>query len=189
VESDSYRGITYTVSGDGSFVTGTSALFFSITVNTATCKAAAFLRYGTSGEFKDYLRGLTSDGIIYDGEHNNFFLAPCNVGLDAFVPFSLSSSQRFFRFSLIFPALTLVADSPFLVSRNLFVQLLVVPLHLFGMFRLLHALYSVSKSLLVAEKGQVATFGECAPTFVLLIASIVGVWFIQPRVNRLYAQR
>jgi hypothetical protein len=108
------------------------------------------------------------------------------------IPVSESKASRdirFFRFSLIFSALTLVTVSPFLVSRNLFLQLLVVPLHLFGMFCLLHALYSVSKSLLVAEKRQVATFGDCAPTFVLLIASIVGVWFIQPRVNRLYAQR
>ncbi len=103
---------------------------------------------------------------------------------------SLSKQNiQFFRFALIFSALTFVTVSPFLVSRNLFVVVLALPVHLFGMFCLIHALYSMSKGLLVAEKKQEANFGDWAPTFLLLIASIVGIWFIQPRVNRLYAQR
>ena len=49
-------------------------------------------------------------------------------------------------------------------------------------------LYFVSKSLLIAETGKSATFSEYAGEFFLLWFYPIGVWLIQPRINRLYVK-
>ncbi len=49
-------------------------------------------------------------------------------------------------------------------------------------------LYFVSKNLVLAETSKSASFYDYAGPFFLIWFFPVGVWFIQPRINRLYGQ-
>jgi len=61
--------------------------------------------------------------------------------------------------------------------------LIIIPLHLFSMFAMFYSLYFVAKELTASEKQAPADFvGE----FFLLWFFPIGVWIIQPRVNRLF---
>ena len=65
--------------------------------------------------------------------------------------------------------------------------ILVVPIFLFALFCWAYAYYFVSKSLVAVEKGRAVTRKDYEPTILLLLVGFLGVWVIQPRINRLYA--
>jgi len=46
-----------------------------------------------------------------------------------------------------------------------------------------------SKSLVMVETGRRAKFYDYAGPFFLMWFFPIGIWFIQPRINRLYSQR
>jgi uncharacterized RDD family membrane protein YckC len=95
--------------------------------------------------------------------------------------------KGFFRIALLFPAVYILL---FLVSfgtSNPVFLALIFPLHLFATFCLLYDLYFVSKSLALVETGKQVSFPDYAGSFFLLWFFPIGVWFIQPKVNRLFA--
>lgn len=63
-----------------------------------------------------------------------------------------------------------------------------MPLLLLAAFCMFYNFYFVSKSLAIAETGKSAPFNEYAGAFFLLWFYPIGIWFIQPRINRLYAK-
>ena len=64
---------------------------------------------------------------------------------------------------------------------------IIFPLHLFSMFCLFYCLYFNAKALKTVELQKPVTFGDYAGEFFLLWFFPVGLWIIQPRVNRLFA--
>jgi hypothetical protein len=94
---------------------------------------------------------------------------------------------HYFRFAIIFPSLYLVAGLPFFLSRNPIAQTVIIPVHLLAMICLFFDFYFISKSLVMAEKGEVVTSNDYTVTWFLLFFSLIGIWLIQPRINRLYA--
>jgi hypothetical protein len=64
--------------------------------------------------------------------------------------------------------------------------ILVIPLHFFSMFCILYSLYFIAKSLKIAEGQRIVTFNDFAGEFFLIWFFPIGVWFIQPRINRLF---
>jgi hypothetical protein len=96
---------------------------------------------------------------------------------------------RHFHFAIIFSTLWFTMASPLLSRGGLVAKLFLFPMHFLAMSFLLYAFLFVSKSLAAAEKGGAVTFSEYGPYLFLLPASIIGIWFIQPRINRLYAER
>ena len=102
---------------------------------------------------------------------------------------SLKLNINYFRFAVIFPTLYLLAGLPFFLSRNHIVENFIIPIHLLAMICFFYALYFVSKSLVMAEKGEVVTRNDYTLTLFLLFFSLIGIWLIQPRINRLYALR
>lgn len=93
-----------------------------------------------------------------------------------------------FRLALIYPAVYLIAFFLF-VSQRSGMPALVIPFHLFAMFCMFYDLYFVSKSLVIAETGHAASFYDFSGPFFLLWFFPIGVWIIQPRVNRLFRDR
>jgi hypothetical protein len=49
-----------------------------------------------------------------------------------------------------------------------------------------YVLYFVSKSLVLAERSKPASFYDYAVPFLMILFFPIGIWMIQPRVNRLY---
>jgi hypothetical protein len=95
-----------------------------------------------------------------------------------------------FRVTLVYPALYAFSFLAFYKKVDSLPETVVIPLHLFAMFCFLHNIYFVSNQLVVAESGEpTGSFLDYAWPFLLLCCYPVGVWFIQPRINRLYAQR
>lgn len=65
--------------------------------------------------------------------------------------------------------------------------LLLLPLHLLSMAGIFYALYFVAKTLNAVERQRPVGLAECLGDFFLLWFFPVGIWFIQPRINRLFA--
>ena len=109
--------------------------------------------------------------------------------LSSIVQPALRLKIGFFRFALVYPALYIFAFIPFFLSLKPVLFAVIFPLHLFAMFCLFYSLYFVSKSLVLTETGKSASFYDYAGPFFLLWFFPIGVWIIQPRINRLYAER
>ena len=120
-----------------------------------------------------------------------FFLWLWTMGslLNSLVKPPLRLSLGFFRFALVFPLVYGLAF-PFLAwvprtSRNY----VIVPIHLFAMICLIYSLRFVAKSLALQEECRFLTFRDYYPSFFLLWFFPIGVWWIQPKINKLYAAR
>ena len=95
----------------------------------------------------------------------------------------------FFRFALLYPTVYMFIFFALFSSSRPAVLAFLLPLHFFAMFCLFYDLYFVSKSLALVETGKLVSFSDYAGSFFLLWIFPLGVWFIQPRINRLYAER
>jgi hypothetical protein len=99
--------------------------------------------------------------------------------------------MRIFRLALIYPAVYLPIFMAFFLSLsvNPWLFAVIFPLHVLAMSSMFYLLYFVSKSLVLAEKGKASSFYDYAGPFFLLWFFPIGIWFTQPRINRLYAER
>jgi len=103
---------------------------------------------------------------------------------------ALRLKMGFFRFALIYPALYIFIFLALFqsISTKPALFAIIFPFHCFGMFCIFYDFYFVPKNLILAETCKPASFNDCAGPFVLIWFFPVGVWFIQPRINRLYSQ-
>jgi len=110
--------------------------------------------------------------------------------LNSIVQPKLRPGVGFFRFALVYPILYIPVFI-FMVLRPLHPAMLEVtlPLHLLAMFCMFYLLNFVSKNLVLAETHRVVRFYDYAGPFFLLWFFPIGVWAVQPRINRLYAER
>jgi hypothetical protein len=93
-----------------------------------------------------------------------------------------------FLFTLMFTSIYVFGFMMLFQNVNSIGFAVIIPLLLFAAFCMFYNFYFVSKSLVIAETGKGATFSEYAGEFLLLWFYPIGIWFIQPRINRLYAQ-
>ena len=63
---------------------------------------------------------------------------------------------------------------------------IIVLLHLFSMFCIFYSMYFVAKTIKTAELKRKVEFGDFAGEFFLFWFYFIGVWIIQPKVNKLY---
>lgn len=107
------------------------------------------------------------------------------------VPEELRMRPGSFRFAIVYSAiclpcmLGLFSLSGWSESDNA-LSAFFMALHLFLGFCMFYTLYFVSKNLTMAERREKVTFYDFAGPFFLLIYFPLGVWFIQPRVNRMF---
>ncbi len=62
----------------------------------------------------------------------------------------------------------------------------IIPLHLFSMFCIFYCLYFNAKALKSVEWQRPVTFSDFAGEFFLIWFFPVGIWIIQPRINKLF---
>jgi uncharacterized RDD family membrane protein YckC len=98
----------------------------------------------------------------------------------------LRMKSGFFRVALVYPPFYFVFFIATIQESSPVVLGLIVPLHLFAMVCMFYLLYFVSRSLVLAETNKPASFYDYAGSFFLLWFFPVGIWIVQPRVNRLY---
>ena len=66
--------------------------------------------------------------------------------------------------------------------------LFIIPLHLFSMFCIFYCLYFNAKALKTVELQRPVTFNDYAGEFFLLWLFPIGIWFLQPRINKLFSK-
>jgi hypothetical protein len=112
----------------------------------------------------------------------------CSISSLALSSSEAAKSQRVDLLPAIFVLSTvaIVATAPFMdkvTSPKKAIPLFLGCLAVAGLF---HAYAMVSRRLVCAERGQIVGIAEYAPTMFLFLASIIGVWILQPRINQLY---
>jgi len=111
------------------------------------------------------------------------------VFLCSLVRLDLRPKIAFFRVTVIYPVLYAFAVPALFVRVNPVLSAVLLPLHLLAMTCLIYDLYFVAKCLALAVTGKPKAFSDFAGTFFLLWFFPIGVWSIQPKVNRLYETR
>jgi hypothetical protein len=94
----------------------------------------------------------------------------------------------FFRFAVVYPAVYGVYFTTEFVRLKPLNMAIILPLHLLAMFCIIYCLYFVAKSMVMVETGRDVTFRGYAQQFFLLSLFPVGIWVIQPKINRLFAR-
>jgi hypothetical protein len=142
------------------------------------------------GSADDFAKFELPFGFVMAFFMSAFFMWFWSMGsfLSSIVQPALKLKTAFFRFALIYPGLygiLFIATFQKFQPRLLAV---IVPLHLFAMFCMFYDLYFVSKNLVLAETSKPASFYDYAGPFFLLWFFPIGVWIVQPRINRLFAE-
>jgi hypothetical protein len=109
--------------------------------------------------------------------------------LASVVPPARTLKKRFFLFTIVCSAVYMPVSIAVFQSIDPMLFIVTIPLHLFGVFSMFCNLYFVAEGLVTAETGEHASFLDCLGPFLLLVFGIIGVWFIQPRINRLFAEK
>jgi hypothetical protein len=109
--------------------------------------------------------------------------------LNSIVSPALKRKMGFFRFAVLYPALYTIVFTAVFQSSNAALLMLILPLHFFAMFCMFYDIYFVSKGLMQAERGARVSFYDYAGPFFLLWFFPIGIWFIQPKINRLYTKQ
>lgn len=93
-----------------------------------------------------------------------------------------------FRFALVYTVSYAFFFFRFVLNTHPVTTFLIVPLHLIATFCLFYILYFDSKSLALIQRKRPVSFYDYAGLFFLLWLFPIGVWFIQPKINRLYVE-
>jgi len=101
-----------------------------------------------------------------------------------------------FKLFLIIPIVYILLFSLFIAGMisnistatepNPSVFFLIMPLHLFCMFCMFYCMYFNAKALKAVELQRQVTFSDFVGEFFLLWFLPIGVWIIQPRINKIF---
>lgn len=118
------------------------------------------------------------------------------IGLQKNIPVEIEMKVKRFKALFIIPLVYTIVFMMFIgglfsgiftygFSNSTWFLVIILPLHLFSIFCIFHTIYFVAKTIRTAELQRVVTFGDFAGEFFLLWFYIIGIWIIQPKVNRL----
>ncbi|WP_146191780.1 hypothetical protein [Algibacter marinivivus] len=122
------------------------------------------------------------------------------IGLQNKVPASIKMKIKKFKIFFFIPLIYItllsigmgISFSGYSFSNNFFpnnlglmLPLIILPLHLFSMFCMFYMLYFCSKTIKTVELQKEVSFGEFIGEFFSLWFYPIGIWFIQPKINKL----
>ena len=120
------------------------------------------------------------------------------VKLHQRLPDTLKMNLNKFRILLVVPVIYILFISFFVVKilslpitvnigPYILLFFLIIPIHLFSMFCIFYCLYFNSKALKSVELGKEAILSDYILEFFLLWFFPIGVWIIQPRINKIFS--
>lgn len=65
----------------------------------------------------------------------------------------------------------------------------IIPLHLFTMFCIFYCIYFAARTFKATELQRPVTFPDFVGEFLMIWIFPLGIWFIQPRINKLIAEK
>jgi len=102
---------------------------------------------------------------------------------------ALKPKVGFFEVAVVFPILYSFAVPTLFLNDSQLISDILIPLHLFAMVCAFYCFSFVAKCLARVETGKAQPFSKYAGTFLLLWFFPLGVWIIQPKINRLYREQ
>ena len=72
--------------------------------------------------------------------------------------------------------------------RWMVASIIIIPCHLLAIFAILYSFYVLAKLLKTAEKQRESDFEDFIAEFFFFWIFPIGIWFIQPRINKLFEQ-
>ncbi len=125
------------------------------------------------------------------------------IGLQKYIPTDINMKIKKFKIFFFIPLtyilfLLVIIGTTFygissgsnavggIVGKMLFV---VIPMHLFSMFCIFYLLYFVSKTIKTTELKRTVTFSDFIGEFFMIWFFPIGIWFIQPRINKITSEK
>lgn len=137
--------------------------------------------------------------ISFTGVFFGWFYAMA-VYLNKKLPDTVRIKLTKFKLSLLFPIVYIVfftifmsgtfgnliggGDSNNTIQPGIFG--IILPFHFFSMFCIFYCIYFCAKSIKTVELQRHVAFNDYAGEFFLICFFPIGVWFIQPRINKLF---
>ncbi len=94
---------------------------------------------------------------------------------------------RFFRFALVYPVLFPFVAPPLMFGDSSAAQAVLIATLLLWILCVFYAINFVAKTLKISELRRPMIMHEYGKEFLLVFFIPLGIWLIQPRINRLYA--
>lgn len=125
------------------------------------------------------------------------------IGLNRIIPVEHKLKTGLFKFSMIFPLIymTLLMTLGFyfftyqiqnLIASNTPPEftwaLFILPFHFLSVFCMFYNIYFVAKSIKTAEAQRSVTIGDFILEAVFVWFLPIGIWFLQPRINKMIAE-
>jgi len=121
------------------------------------------------------------------------------IGLQKLIPHNVELKVKRFKIFLFIPLTYMCLINVFILftisgimdrasPNGIFIGSIlafVIPLHLFSIFCMFHTLYFVAKTIKTAELQREVTFSDYAGEFFLIWFFPIGIWFVQPKINKL----
>lgn len=125
------------------------------------------------------------------------------IKLQGKIPVEIRLKTSMFKLFLIFPLVYIIALSfalywfipilggmKFQIGESIaswigFVPFLLFPLNLFCMFCTIYCIYFTARTIKTAEQKKAVRFDEFVGEFFLIMFFPIGVWILQPRLNKL----
>jgi glucan phosphoethanolaminetransferase (alkaline phosphatase superfamily) len=120
------------------------------------------------------------------------WLYTIGTNLHPMLPETVKLNLKRFKIFIIIPTLyILIFVLVFIVSMSgngsvFGIFPLIIPVHIFSMFCIFYSLYFNAKILKSVEWQRPVTFNDYAGEFFLIWFFPIGIWFIQPRINKLF---
>ena len=120
-----------------------------------------------------------------------------SVGISANdrLPPELQINPRFFKFGLVAPLVYLLAVSAVILiplaqgEADFRPPSWILPLHFAALAGFVYALWFTAKQFVTLQKGSRTSYIEYAFPLLGFWFGVIGVWFLQPRVNRLLGDK
>ena len=148
--------------------------------------------------FKDIFQVFPIIMILFTGVFFGWFWSIA-IGLQKNIPEEIKMKVKKFKIFFFIPLIYIIFFMIYMggifsgMGTNVFPNegrfvAIILPLHLFSMFCIFYSMYFVAKTIKTAELQRKVGFGDFAGEFFLLWFYIIGIWIIQPKVNKLYGK-
>lgn len=122
------------------------------------------------------------------------------IGLQRNIPAEIKMNVKKFKIFFFIPLIYIIFFMFYIgglfsgIGTNRFsngggIIAVILPLHLFSMFCIFYSMYFVAKTIKTAELQRKVGFEDFAGEFFLLWFYFIGIWIIQPKVNKLYEKK
>ncbi|HZX59866.1 MAG TPA: hypothetical protein VFE54_14115 [Mucilaginibacter sp.] len=121
------------------------------------------------------------------------------IGLQKKIPAGINMKVTQFKIFFFIPVVYMLLFSVFISSmfnadifhggqpdpRIFYLFPIIFPLHLFAMFCLFYCIYFVAKTIKTVELQREVTFNDFVAEFFLTWFHFIGIWILQPRINKM----